>query len=118
MDITAMAAIRALDGLQMRQTVTANNIANANSEGFMASGVNFESALRSAIASGDVQSVRSSPILQFTPTAMNGLIGGRVRVDQEVASLSETSMNYQLLVTMLERKLSTSKLAFSDGRSS
>jgi flagellar basal-body rod protein FlgB len=116
LDITAIAAIRALDGLQMRQTVTANNIANANSEGFVASGVNFESALRSALVTGDVHSVQTSPIVQFAQDSINGLTGGGVRVDQEVASLSETTMNYQLLVTMLDRKLSTAKLAFNDGR--
>ncbi len=116
MDITALAAIKALDGLLLRQTVTANNIANANSEGFVASDVSFESALRRAMATGDVQSVRQSPITQFTRESVQGPAGERVRIDQEVASLSETSMSYQLLVAMLDRRLSTAKLAFSDGR--
>lgn len=116
MDISAIAAIRALDGLQMRQTVTANNIANANSEGFVASGVNFETALRGALAIGDPQGVRNAPITQFLQDSGTGSVGGRVRVDQEVANLSDTAMNYQLLVTMLDRKLSMAKLAYNDGR--
>lgn len=116
MDITALAAIKGLDGLLLRQTVTANNIANANSEGFAPSGVSFESALRKAIERGDAQSVRQSPLLQFVKAPLGDPSAARVRLDQEVASLSETTLNYQLLVTLLERKLSTAKLAYGDGR--
>lgn len=116
MDITALAALRALDGLQLRQAVTANNIANANSEGFVASGVSFESALTRALQSGDVQRVRQSPLQQFARDVLDGPTAARVRVDQEVATLSETTLSYQLLASLLDRKLATTKLAFNEGR--
>lgn len=114
MDITALAALRAMDGLMQRQTVTANNIANAGSREFSPGGVVFEAALRSALASGDPQSVRTSAI--ESRVLQESKVPASVRLDQEVATLSETTLNYQLLAGLLERKLAMSKLAYSDGR--
>ena len=42
-DVTTPAALRALDGLAQRGTVRANNIANAETPGFRAQTVDFES---------------------------------------------------------------------------
>jgi flagellar basal-body rod protein FlgB len=117
MDITALGAVKALDGLFARQAAIANNIANVHSEGFTPSGVSFEAALRAALESGDVHAVRHSPVTtELQAAAASVTTDAKVRVDQEVAALSETGMNYTLLLSMLDRKLATQKLALSDGR--
>ena len=45
----------ALDGLSMRQNVIADNIANVDTPGFRATSVDFENSLRSAIATGGLE---------------------------------------------------------------
>ena len=49
-----MQAIQAsLDGLAARQRISAQNLANSETPGYIAKNVSFEDSLRSAIASGD-----------------------------------------------------------------
>ncbi len=117
MDISALGAIKALDGLFTRQAAIANNIANVHSDGFAPTRVSFEAALRAALESGDAHEVRHSPVATHMGSAPTiGTSDAKVRVDQEVAALSETGMNYALLLSMLDRKLATQKLALTDGR--
>jgi flagellar basal-body rod protein FlgB len=116
MDITALAAIKALDGLQLRQTVTANNIANANAEGFLPARVSFEAALGQALALGDADAVANIPVTQTLMAPGSSL--AKVRIDQEVADMSQTTLRYQLLINMLDSRLATAKLAIDSGRSS
>jgi flagellar basal-body rod protein FlgB len=52
-DVTTHAALTAIDGLAMRGEVRANNVANAETPGFRAGHVEFESALRDALRRRD-----------------------------------------------------------------
>ena len=52
MDPTLDVLHSALNGLMTRQSVLANNIANASTPGFQASQVDFETTLRQAMANG------------------------------------------------------------------
>ena len=67
-DITSVTVHTALTGLAMRQRVTADNIANIETPGFLAGRVSFEDSLRDAVDDGtpaatDVveRTARSSP---------------------------------------------------------
>lgn len=117
MDITAVATLKALDGLLLRQTVTANNVANANSEGFVPSTVSFESVLRNALRTGNAFAVATVPLSETALIAKAEGPAPGVRVDMEMANMSEVTMNYLLLVNMLDRKMSMTRLALNDGRS-
>jgi flagellar basal-body rod protein FlgB len=68
-DVTAHAALGALDGLAMRGEVRANNVANAETPGFRARHVEFESALRDAIQRGAPRTA------SFDTTASPTIIG-------------------------------------------
>jgi flagellar basal-body rod protein FlgB len=52
-DTTMQAVEYALRGLTLRADVRANNVANANTPNYRASRVDFESALRGALATGE-----------------------------------------------------------------
>ncbi|SAK75840.1 flagellar basal body rod protein FlgB [Caballeronia pedi] len=111
----SLIASKALDGLFARQAATANNIANASSDGFVPSRVSFEEALRDAAAvhpgddarqwMGRVASVNWS----VAPAQSDALDG--VKLDQEIATASETSVRYALLTGMLDRTLQMQSFA-------
>src|ERR1700709_2047698 len=52
-DNTQLALERAISGASMRQSVLANNLANAETPGFQRSDVDFHGALSQAMSSGD-----------------------------------------------------------------
>src|SRR4051794_38724950 len=72
-DATMTALHAALTGLQQRSQVTADNIANIDTPGYLAGRVDFESTLRSELASGQTATGGASPGTQATgPTQKNG----------------------------------------------
>lgn len=89
----------ALDGLTMRQNVTANNIANVDTPDFRASSVDFETSLQEAISSGQVRdnvqpavSARTMPT--DTPVGANN---NNVDLRKEEVAMIQTQYQYQVL---------------------
>jgi flagellar basal-body rod protein FlgB len=90
----------ALDGLSWRQRVIADNIANVDTPGFRATSVDFESALRQAVADpehavadlGDGLAV--STTTTDTPVGANG---NAVDLRKESLAALQTQYQYQLL---------------------
>ncbi|MFI5042198.1 MAG: flagellar basal body rod protein FlgB, partial [Acidimicrobiales bacterium] len=71
----------ALTGLMARQSVIANNIANASTPDFQASQVDFETALRSAMAGGSTPPTDPAVVsLTNAPSKQDGYSGNRVAV--------------------------------------
>jgi len=94
----------ALSGLAERQRVTADNIANVNTPGFLAGRTDFESALRSAVDSGETPSLSGGRIARsFEPTNTNG---NNVNLDSETVIATETGLRYQLALNALDSKYS------------
>ena len=85
----------ALDGLALRQRVIADNIANMDTPGFIASTVDFEGSLRSALSEemteGDVSSTVSSS------TALPGADGNNVDLGTETLNAMQSTFRYQLI---------------------
>jgi len=71
-DLTMRAIQASLDGLAARQRLTAENIANAEVPGYLASRVDFESSLREAIEGGDFSDLSMSTTTSLAPTGLNG----------------------------------------------
>lgn len=108
--VSAILINRALDGLSMRFTATAENVANANSPGFRALRVSFEEALRTAAADGPAALARVVPQMERTAAE------GGVRLDQELATASETAMRYGALLDLLGRQMQISRIAITGGQ--
>ena len=93
-DITSVTLSTALSGLAQRERVSANNIANIDTPNFSAGRVNFEDALRSAVAAGDP----SSASFSVTSTGETpGVNGNNVDLDTEVVDDEKTQMQYSLI---------------------
>lgn len=84
----------ALDGLSLRQRVIADNIANVDTPDFRATGVEFESSLREAIADGDDPVVEASVVPTVTPVGANG---NNVDLRKETMAATQTQFQYQLM---------------------
>jgi flagellar basal-body rod protein FlgB len=94
----------ALAGLAERQRVTADNLANINTPGFLAGRTNFESALKNAVGDGTTPSISGGTVARsLEPTDTNG---NNVNLDSETVIATETGLRYQLALNALDGKYS------------
>lgn len=108
---------KALDAATARQAVHANNIANANAEGFAPSHVSFEehmSQVRDALARGDQLNV--ADVSEVQPSIETLGTDAKVELDTEMSALARNGLHYQALIKALDRELSLMSLAVSDGK--
>lgn len=111
--VSATLILKALDSLSLRATVTAQNIANANSPGYRAMKVTFEEAL-SAAASGGVDAIEKVNPQVVRATDAKG--DEALRLDLELATASATAGRYASLVEILNRQLQIDALAMAGVR--
>lgn len=142
---TLTALQRSLDAASLRQQVISNNLANANTPGYKASHVVFESLLQQALDGGE------TPVPQLLPVATNprhfGLSaeaasrllpadpvkdvtpqvvretgtsvrndGNNVDVEREIADLTENSLVYSALVSQVNTRFQWLRTAIFEGR--
>ena len=108
-DVTMTALHAALTGLGERQRVTADNIANVNTPGFLAGRTDFESALRDALSGGETPAVSAGSVARsLEPTRTDG---NNVNLDSETVIATETGLRYQLALTALDGKYSQLRTA-------
>jgi flagellar basal-body rod protein FlgB len=100
---TTMAALHsALTGLAERQRVTADNIANLQTPGFLAGRTDFETELRSAIANGETPTPSAGTAMRsLDPTRTDG---NNVNLDTETMIATETGLRYELALRVLDGK--------------
>jgi len=84
-DLTLQTLHEALRGIDTRRQAITDNIANANTPGYLANRVDFESSLKDALASGDPAAATVSTSRSLDPTQING---NNVKVDDEFVSLT------------------------------
>src|SRR3954447_23453931 len=97
-----MRAIQAeLDGLAARQRITAQNIANSDTPGYLAGRVDFEASLRSAVAAGTPEQTGVTSRSSLDPTNQQG---NNVNLDDENVSLVDTGLRYQLATEAMNTK--------------
>ncbi len=101
-DVTSSALHSALAGLAQRQRVTADNIANLQTPGFLAGRVDFETGLRGALAGGQTPTATTGTVRRsMEPTRMDG---NNVNLDAETVIATETGLRYQLALNALDGK--------------
>jgi flagellar basal-body rod protein FlgB len=85
----------ALDGIALRQRVIADNIANVDTPHYRASSVDFESDLRSAIASGSPDgSLAATLTATDTPVGAND---NNVDLRKETLAAVQSQFQYQMI---------------------
>lgn len=104
---------KALDGLSLRQTATAQNIANANSPNYRPLRVSFEAELRAASAKGPI-AVRDLALQAMRADPLPG--NKSLRLDLELAEASETALRYGALIDVLGRQLNLQRTIIRGGQ--
>jgi flagellar basal-body rod protein FlgB len=123
---------RGLDALSMRQQVTANNVANAETPNFKASEVRFEDTLQQALAGqttgGQLQLARTDArhlalngasadmapqVVQLSNTSVRN-DGNNVDVEQQMTLLADTNLRYNAVSEALSRRFAMQRLLASD----
>jgi flagellar basal-body rod protein FlgB len=86
----------ALNALELRSQVTANNVANSEVPGFQASRVSFEDQLRRAIGGNRVDHA-SGPEIHGTGDVAD-VTGNNVNLEEEVVDMMKTNLLQQSMV--------------------
>ncbi|SNS71451.1 flagellar basal-body rod protein FlgB [Geodermatophilus pulveris] len=108
-DVTSSALHTALNGLAQRQRVTADNIANLQTPGFLAGRVDFEAGLRGALAAGATPTDSTGTVRRSVePTRLDG---NNVNLDAETVIATETGLRYQLALGALDGKYTVMRTA-------
>jgi flagellar basal-body rod protein FlgB len=113
-DTSILGVEKAMQGSLLQQQVLASNIANANTPGFTPSTVDFQSALAQAFTQGSpapsqIQSLSFQP--QIDATGTEQMDGNGVDVNQQMAALSENTLDYQALESVMGTRMSILKTA-------
>ena len=113
----------------VNQNVISGNIANADTPGFKAKKVEFESALRDAIGVGDQLPLERTngnhishqssdavqPAIFEDPNGIESLDGNTVDRAAEMSRMAENQILYDAATEMLKKKLGMLKYAISEG---
>lgn len=111
LDSTQIALMRAISGATLRNTVLANNIANADTPGFQPSEVDFHTALSQALEGGEgaVEAVTFSPE-QLSVGALRA-DGNGVDSEAEAAKLAENGLEIEALEQVASSRLQIMRTA-------
>lgn len=109
--LTSAMALKALDGLVERATVTSENIANANTPGYRPLKVSFEDSLRTAAGQGvaAVNAVEPKVVRDNDPAQASG-----VRLDLQMATASVTTARYAALIQILSLQMQHNRMALGN----
>src|ERR1700742_4191557 len=111
LDSTQLTLMRAISGATLRNTVLSNNIANADTPGFMPSDVDFHATLEGAIGEGP----EAIEDVSFAPEQLNtGAVradGNGVDSEAEAAKLAENGLEVEALEQVANSRLQIMKTA-------
>ena len=115
--ITTSVLSLALDAAVLRQQAIANNIANANTAGYVRQTVSFDRQLEA------LGTARADParLARFTHTALHiepaaADAAGPVQLDMEVARMAQNATHYQALLKGIEKQYGILAVAVADGK--
>lgn len=103
--------------------LVSNNLANASTPGYQATDVSFKSYLQQSMNGQHPQLAKSNE-RHLTPDLLTaGNISaeveqtGPVNLEQEMMKLAKNSVEYQYMVSLLNKKFTSLKLAINEGGS-
>lgn len=119
---TTQALVLALDAAGLRHQAIANNIANANTPGYIPLRVNFEEQLSAFrdVQNGTDNQVRDSlrGVQGFIEQDMaaSGSGAANVMLDMEVVKLNQNVVHYETLLRGLNKQMSILSMAINEGK--
>ena len=109
-DATMATIYQAMEGLSARQQAISTNVANANTPGFHAKVVDFETSLANATATGDPA---SATVSVTDSTAPGDATGNNVDLGGQEITAAKTSLAFQTMVQAMNAKFSLLSTAIS-----
>ena len=112
---------KALDGLARRQEAISNNVANADTPGYQATTVNFETAIKTAMGESTSISLQTSNVKHIQPSETESGFaavsrggtaradGNNVDIDVELMDMTEVGVKYQAISQVASKKLALLK---------
>ncbi len=113
-----------LDVQSRRAQIISSNVANADTPGYVAKELDFESFLNDAASRVNLprsrqedlsESAASLQVVDRSPTRI-GIDGNTVDAGREMAELAQTSVNFNLGAKMLQSRLRLLRTAINEGR--
>lgn len=117
--ITGSVVEYALDGLSLRHTAIAANIANANSVGYRPVRVSFESQLAGLLAQSGAASAATAASLPPPQLSADLPVSEPMRrsaLENEIVQLNRNVLQYEALVKGLDKYTSTIAMAINEGK--
>lgn len=108
----------------LNQNLISGNLANINTPGYKAKEASFDKALRESLEEQVLQMVRSNGSHMAPDSPVQALSepevveNGPVDLDTEMVKLTRNSIEYQYMVSMLNKKFTMLKNAISEGGNS
>ena len=100
--------------------LSSNNLANVNTPGYQAKAVSFSSQLQESMKQEQLRPTQSNArhlAPEVLPMDAEVEEKGPVSLEQEMMKLAKNSVEYQYMVTILNRKFTSLKLAITEGAS-
>src|SRR3954451_12912785 len=114
-DNTQLGLERAISGASMRQSVLANNMANAETPGYRRMDVDFHDALAQAMDSSNSATIEAT---NFTPKQDAQTMradGNGVDIDTESAAMAKNGLEYEALVSVAKARIQIIQSALGVG---
>ena len=114
-DNTQLGLERAISGASLRQSVLANNLANAETPGYRRMDVDFHDALAQAMGSADSATIEATTFSpQQDPQTMRA-DGNGVDIDTESAAMAKNGLEYEALVSVAKARIQIVQSAMGVG---
>ncbi|MHB1497188.1 MAG: flagellar basal body rod protein FlgB [Acidimicrobiales bacterium] len=110
-DLATSSIYQAMQGLWAQQQADANNIANANTPGYTAKNVSFESSLAQAVAAGNPAQAH---VTTTTSTAPADQIGNNVNLSSQLVGEEKAGLQFQTMVDAMNAKFQLLTTAISE----
>jgi flagellar basal-body rod protein FlgB len=108
---------RVLDMRREQHTLTAANLANANTPGYLAREIPFDELLGDTMAAAERGEAGPAPEARWMDAPSGRLDGNSVDAEREAVKMTVNSVRYNALSQGLSRHLSMLRYAASDGKS-
>jgi len=115
-ETTTILVRMAMDAANLRQMTHASNIAAAHTEGYTPLRVQFEEHLNAVRDSMHGGRLSAAALAATEPAQVVHDSAGSVKLDQEVASMSQNALHYQALVKLLDKQYAMVATAIDGGK--
>ena len=114
-DNTQLALERAISGASLRQSVLANNLANAETPGFHRMDVDFHDALAHAMDTANSATIESTSFSPKQDPQTLRADGNGVDIDTESAAMAKNGLEYEALVSVSKARIQIIQSAIGVG---